>query len=35
MAPGDGLDVSGRLMAEELGKLLKVSIIPMRTGMVK
>jgi tripartite-type tricarboxylate transporter receptor subunit TctC len=29
MAPGDGLDVSGRLMAEELGKLLKVSIIPM------
>jgi tripartite-type tricarboxylate transporter receptor subunit TctC len=29
MAPGDGLDVSGRLMAEELGKLLKVSIVPM------
>jgi tripartite-type tricarboxylate transporter receptor subunit TctC len=29
MAPGDGLDVSGRLMAEELGKLLKVPIIPM------
>jgi tripartite-type tricarboxylate transporter receptor subunit TctC len=29
MAPGDGLDVSGRLMAEELGKLLKVPIIPL------
>ena len=29
MAPGDGLDVSARLMAEELGKSLKVSIIPM------
>jgi len=28
MAPGDGLDVSGRLMAEELGKLLKVPIVP-------
>jgi tripartite-type tricarboxylate transporter receptor subunit TctC len=29
MAPGDGLDVSGRLMAEELGKLFKVPIIPI------
>jgi tripartite-type tricarboxylate transporter receptor subunit TctC len=29
MAPGDGLDVSGRLMADELGKLLKVPIIPL------
>lgn len=29
MAPGDGLDVSGRLMAEELGKLLKVPIVPL------
>jgi len=29
MAPGDGLDVSGRLMAEELAKLLKVSVVPM------
>lgn len=29
MAPGDGVDVSGRLMAEEFGKLLKVSIIPL------
>ena len=29
MAPGDGLDVSGRLMAEELGNLLKVPIVPL------
>jgi tripartite-type tricarboxylate transporter receptor subunit TctC len=29
MAPGDGLDVSGRLMADELGKLLKVPVIPL------
>jgi tripartite-type tricarboxylate transporter receptor subunit TctC len=29
MAPGDGLDVAGRLMAEELGKLLKVPIVPL------
>lgn len=29
MAPGDGLDVVGRLMAEELSKLLKVPIVPM------
>ena len=27
MAPGDGVDVSGRLMAEELSKLLKVPIL--------
>lgn len=27
MAPGDGVDVTGRLMVEELAKLLKVSII--------
>ena len=29
MAPGDGLDVSGRLMAEELGNLLKVPVVPL------
>jgi len=29
MAPGDGVDVSGRLMAEELAKLLKVPIVPL------
>ena len=29
MAPGDGLDIAGRLMAEELTKLLKVSVVPM------
>jgi tripartite-type tricarboxylate transporter receptor subunit TctC len=29
MAPGDGLDVSGRLMAEELGKSLNVPIVPL------
>jgi len=28
MAPGDGLDISGRLMAEELSKLLKVPVVP-------
>jgi tripartite-type tricarboxylate transporter receptor subunit TctC len=29
LAPGDGTDVSGRAMAEELGKLLKVPIVPV------
>lgn len=29
MAPGDGLDVSGRLMADELSNLLKVPIVPL------
>jgi len=29
MAPGDGVDVSGRLVAEELAKLLKVPVIPV------
>ena len=29
MAPGDGLDIAGRLMAEELSKVLKVSVIPL------
>jgi tripartite-type tricarboxylate transporter receptor subunit TctC len=29
MAPGDGVDVSGRLMAEELSKLLKVPIVTL------
>src|SRR4030042_4234627 len=29
MAPGDGVDVAGRLMADELAKLLKVSIVPL------
>ncbi|HUL31760.1 MAG TPA: tripartite tricarboxylate transporter substrate binding protein [Thermodesulfobacteriota bacterium] len=29
MAAGDGLDVSGRLMAEELSNLLKVPIVPL------
>jgi tripartite-type tricarboxylate transporter receptor subunit TctC len=29
LAPGDAADVSGRLMAEELGKLLKVSVVPV------
>ncbi len=29
MAPGDGVDVSGRLMAEELGKLFKVPVVPL------
>ena len=29
MAPGDGLDIAGRLMAEELSKLLKVPIVPL------
>lgn len=29
MAPGDGLDVGGRLMAEELSKLLKVPVVPL------
>jgi tripartite-type tricarboxylate transporter receptor subunit TctC len=29
MAPGDGLDIAGRLMAEELSKLLKVSVVPL------
>jgi len=27
MAPGDGVDVAGRLMADELAKLLKVSVV--------
>lgn len=27
MAPGDGVDVAGRLMAEELSKILKVPIV--------
>lgn len=29
LAPGDGTDVAGRVMAEELSKLLKVPIVPM------
>lgn len=29
MAPGDGIDISGRLMAEELAKLLQVPIVPL------
>ncbi len=29
MAPGDGIDVAGRVMAEELSKLLKVPVIPL------
>ncbi|OGP54542.1 MAG: hypothetical protein A2162_10125 [Deltaproteobacteria bacterium RBG_13_52_11b] len=29
MAPGDGLDISGRLMAEELSKLLKIPVVPL------
>jgi tripartite-type tricarboxylate transporter receptor subunit TctC len=29
MAPGDGLDVAGRLMGEELSKLLKVPVVPL------
>lgn len=29
MAPGDGLDIAGRLMAEELSKLLKVPVVPL------
>ena len=29
MAPGDGLDVSGRLMADELSNLLKVPFVPL------
>jgi len=29
MAPGDGIDVAGRLMGEELSKLLKVPIVPL------
>ncbi len=29
MAPGDGIDVAGRAMGDELSKLLKVSIIPV------
>jgi tripartite-type tricarboxylate transporter receptor subunit TctC len=29
MAPGDGVDVSGRLVADELSKLLKVPVIPV------
>ena len=29
MAPGDGIDVAGRAMGDELSKLLKVSIVPM------
>lgn len=29
MAPGDGLDVAGRAMADELAKLLKASIVPL------
>jgi tripartite-type tricarboxylate transporter receptor subunit TctC len=29
MAPGDALDVAGRLMADELAKLLKVPVIPL------
>ena len=29
MAPGDGLDINGRLMAEELSKLLKIPISPL------
>ena len=29
MAPGDGVDVSGRLVADELAKLLKVPVIPV------
>jgi len=28
MAPGDGIDVAGRAMGEELAKVLKVSIVP-------
>ena len=29
MAPGDGIDVAGRLMGDELSKLLKVSVVPL------
>jgi tripartite-type tricarboxylate transporter receptor subunit TctC len=29
MAPGDGLDINGRLMGEELSKLLKIPISPL------
>jgi tripartite-type tricarboxylate transporter receptor subunit TctC len=29
LAPGDGTDVAGRIMAEELAKLLKVPIVPV------
>jgi tripartite-type tricarboxylate transporter receptor subunit TctC len=29
LSPGDAADVSGRLMADELGKLLKVAVIPV------
>jgi len=29
MAPGDGLDIAGRLMGEKLSELLKVPIIPL------
>ncbi len=29
MAPGDGIDVAGRAMGEELAKLLKVSVVPL------
>jgi tripartite-type tricarboxylate transporter receptor subunit TctC len=29
MAPGDGVDVAGRAMGDELAKLLKVSIVPL------
>jgi len=29
MAPGDGLDIAGRMMADELSKILKVPIVPL------
>ncbi len=29
MAPGDGIDLSGRAMAEELARILRVSVIPL------
>jgi len=29
MAPGDGIDVSGRIMAEKLSEVLKVAIVPL------
>ncbi len=29
MAPGDGVDVSGRLVADELARSLKVSVVPV------